>query len=471
MGKKKNRFTLRPYQKSDYKHFKKMIKKHDHVLYGGCTGYGKSAIIYNMVRDAVKKHKRVIVILPRRKLVRQIAETLADFHPSIIMGSDTYYDEFSDVFICSTPTIHNKLKKHGKKYLGNIDTVIVDECHINHMSTSMSLVMKHYWEKAKWCGLSATPIDNAGYRLEGYDYTMYDHQSQDLIELGFLNPTKVMVEDVPKGLDDVKLTGGDYNEAQLAEFMSDDARVNNVYTMWERYCKKEKTIIFAVNITHANIIYDDFIKHKVKAGVVHSDIDESSEDVTLSDFKRGHLDVIINVGKLTTGFDEGSITAMIMARPTKSARLWLQCIGRGLRLHKGKTECLFLDLAGTVAQHGYPTMKRDFNKVRPPKGEASEIDFKDVVCPFCDYSTQFRNCRKEIIETKQHVTRRTYCPNCDEIIKEDVKETKEIEKLKLISDYTNTKKVSDEMVGKFVEQMRKHHNYKPTMDGIHGKGV
>ena len=126
-----------------------------------------------------------------------------------------------------------------------------------------------------------------------------------------------------------------------------------------------------------------------------------------------------------------------------------------------KKDALLLDLAGVVAQHGYPTMKRDFDKVRPERGEASEIDFKDVVCPFCDYSTQFRNCRKEIIETKQHVTRRTYCPNCNEIIKEDVKETKEIERLKLVEDYTNTSKVTDEMVGKFVEKMRKHHNYKP----------
>lgn len=458
----KNRFKLRPYQKQDFKLYKNKSKKHQHILYGGCTGYGKSAIIYNMVKRIIKKGGRVVVIMPRRKLVRQIAETLADFAPSIIMGSDTKYDEHSSVFVASTPTLHNKLGKMKKKYLGHLTDVIIDEAHINHMSKSMSLVSKYYWEDAKWCGFSATPIDAGGFRLEGYDHTMYDHQSQDLIELGWLTPTKVMVEDIPQGLDDVGLTGGDYNEGQLAEFMSDDARVNNVYKMWEQYCSDRKTIIFAVNISHAEIIFNDFIHHGVNAGVVHSDINESHEDMTLEAFKRGKLNVIINVGKLTTGFDEGSITAMIMARPTKSLRLWMQCIGRGLRLYKGKSECLFLDLAGTVAQHGYPTMRRDFNKVRPARGEASEPEFQEMVCPFCEYSTQFRNCKKEIEETKHHVTRRTYCPACGEIINEDVKETKEIKRLKLVEDFTNTSKVSDEDVGKWIVMLQQYKGYKPA---------
>lgn len=461
MGKKKkNNFKLRPYQKSDFKQYKKKSKKHQHILFGGATGYGKSAIIYNLVRNELKQNGRVIIVLPRRKLVRQISETLADFAPSIIMGSDTYYDENASVFVVSTPTMHNKLKTNKSKYFGNITKIIVDEAHINHMSTSMSLLNKYYWNKAAWCGLSATPIDEAGYRLEGYDYTMYEHQSQDLIALGYLTPIKVMVEDVPQGLDNISMTGGDYNESQLAEFMSDDARVNNVYSMWKQYCTERKTIVFAVNISHAEIIFNDFIKHGVKAGIVHSNINEEFEDITLEEFKHGNINVIINVGKLTTGFDEGSITAMIMARPTKSLRLWLQCIGRGIRLHKNKENCLLLDLAGTVAQHGYPTMRRDFNKVKPPKGEAGEVDFKETVCPHCDYSTQFRNCRKEVIETQHHVTRRTYCPNCDEIIKEDVKETKEIKRLKLVEDYTNTKKVTDEMVAEFIVMLQKNRDYK-----------
>ena len=149
-----------------------------------------------------------------------------------------------------------------------------------------------------------------------------------------------------------------------------------------------------------------------------------------------------------------------MARPTKSLRLWIQCIGRGLRLYEGKKDCLFLDLAGTVAQHGYPTMRRDFNKVRPERGEQSEVEFKDMVCPHCDYSAQYRNCRKEIIETKHHITRRTYCPNCNEIIAEDVQETKEIKRLKLVEDISNVSKVSDADIGEFVTDLCAHKGYK-----------
>lgn len=453
------KFKLRDYQKDDMKLYLKHAKKHKHILYGGTTGYGKSAIIYNLVKKQVKKGNVTLIILPRRKLVKQISETLSVFAPSIIMGSDTTYDEHASVFVASTSTLHNKLKKYGKKYLGDLGLVIIDEAHINHLSTSMSLVMKHYWDDARWCGLSATPIDNKGYRLEGYDYTMYHHQAQSLIELGWLSPIKVMVEDTPKGLSDVSMTGGDYNEGELSNFMSDDARVKNVYAMWSKYCIERKTIIFAVSIPHANIIYQDFLNHNIPTGVVHSDIHEDHEEETLHQFKHGELKVLINVGKLTTGYDEPSINAMIMARPTKSLRLWLQCIGRGLRLYKGKKDCLLLDLAGTVEQHGYPTMKRDFNKVKPKPKEKSEITFKELVCPHCDYSTQYRNCRKEVEETEHYIAKRTYCPNCELLINEDVVETKEIERLKLVKDYTNTSKVTDQMVGELVVKMQEKRGY------------
>jgi len=508
--------NLRPYQQDDYDLYKKLSKVHQHILFGGSTGFGKSAVIYNLIKDELAKGGRVVVILPRRKLVHQIKNTLLDFSPSIIMGSDTQYNKNSPLFIASTPTLHNKLKKHGRGYLGGITLVIVDECHINHLSTCMELLRKHYWDSSQWVGLSATPLDKSGYRLEGYDYTLYEHQSQDLIELGYLTPIRVLVEDTPQGLENISLTGGDYNELELSKFMSDSARVGNVYAMWEKYCSDRKTLIFAVSISHAEIIHTEFKKHNVKIGLVHSKIDEKYENVTLQNFRDNKLDVIVNVGKLTTGFDEGSITAMITTQPSRSLRLVLQCAGRATRLHTplddilknvegrvalipsraidfetikrqaknvavflteaeavgydkvitnvypNKEDAIMLDLAGVVAQHGYPTMRRDFNKVRPPKGvsAADLVEFKDIICPFCKYSTQFRNCRKEVLETKSHVTRRTYCPNCNEIIKEDVTETKEIERLRLIEDYTNTKKVTDKMVGEFVVRLQKNRDYK-----------
>jgi len=450
---------LRKYQKKDFKKLNKRLKKLDHVLFGASTGYGKSAIIYNAVKKEVDRGGCVLVIAPRRKLVKQLSEALQDFNPSIVMGSDTNMDENSCVYVASTSTLHNRLKKFGRKYLGKIGMVLIDEVHINFKSTSMSYVEKFYWDTAKWIGLSATPIDECGYRLEGWDYTIYNHQAQDLIDKGWLAPVMVMVEDVPKGLGSIGTVGGDYNEGQLATFMSEDARVNNIYEVWSKYAKDRKVMIFAVNIAHATIIHDDFEKHGVNVGIIHSQMgDDEIEDV-LENFSAGFLDILVNVSMLTTGFDETSVDCLIIARPTKSKRLFIQIIGRGLRLHKGKKDCLILDIAGTIKEHGYPTMRRDFNRVRPKRGESEPLEFSDVTCPYCDYSAQARNCRREVITTKLYITKRRYCPNCDEIISETVEDTKTIERLRLVSDYTNVSKVSDATVGEFVTDLCAHKGY------------
>ncbi|MCD6151559.1 MAG: DEAD/DEAH box helicase family protein [Deltaproteobacteria bacterium] len=457
MSKKK----LRPYQKSDIKLLKKALERNDHVLFGASVSFGKSLVIQRMVKAELKKGGKVLVITPRRKLTRQLLDTLAEFHPSILMGADTVYHRDSQIFCATTPTLNSRLKKQGKKLLGDISLILYDEVHISFNGQSMELCKKLYWDTAKWVGLSGTPIDAAGYRMENWDFTIYNHQMQDLVDLKYLTPLKVMVEEVPEGLDQVGMVGGDYNESQLAEFMSDEARVSNVYQVWKKYARKRKTMIFAVNIAHAEIIYNDFIDKGVKTGIAHSKLHERDEDVVLREFEHGDIQVLVNVGKFTAGYDNPSVDALIIARPTKSLALFIQISGRAVRLKKGKKDALLLDISGVIAQHGHPMQRRNFNRVRPPKGASEPIEFKDIECPHCGYTTQRKNMRKEQIVNKLHTINRLYCPNCEEIVDEVVNDTKEIARMQLVKDITNVKKVSDEKVGKFVEKIRAHKDYKP----------
>ena len=455
------KIKLRPYQKQDFKEVIQDLKKNNHVIFGGSTGYGKSVCILKLVsREIRKKHGRVLVIAPRRKLVKQLKETLGDHYPSIIMGTDTIYRKESDLFIASMATLQRRLKTYGRKYLNDISMIVIDEVHIGTSGKSFEILKKLYWEESKWVGFSATPIDSQGYRMEGWDNTIYNYQAQDLIELGFLTPIKIMVTEKPEGLDNVGIVGGDYNEGQLGEFMSEEARVNNVYEMWKKYAQKRLSIIFAVNIAHAEVILEDFKKHNIKVGIVHSGLHESDEEYTMQEFADRKLDVVINVGKLTTGVDIPPIDCLIIARPTKSKSLIKQIVGRGLRLYKGKKNTLILDLAGVVAQHGYLTKKFDFNRVRQTRDDNEPMLFNDMVCPYCEYEFQPRNARREVITKKLFITTRTYCPNCHEITKEVVVDTKKIKRLELVKDYTNTTKVSDKQVGKFIEKLQMSAGYK-----------
>ncbi|WIA11758.1 hypothetical protein OEZ85_011853 [Tetradesmus obliquus] len=110
-----------------------------------------------------------------------------------------------------------------------------------------------------------------------------------------------------------------------------------------------KAIGFAVDIEHAEALNSLFLQAGVCSGVVHSkrSIDEVKLDI--SRFRRGGLDVLWNCEKLTEGFDEPSISALLLARPTKSTGLYTQMLGRGLRRGPGKDNCLVLDF--TDKQH------------------------------------------------------------------------------------------------------------------------
>ncbi|KAF6265835.1 hypothetical protein COO60DRAFT_1456872 [Scenedesmus sp. NREL 46B-D3] len=110
-----------------------------------------------------------------------------------------------------------------------------------------------------------------------------------------------------------------------------------------------KAIGFAVDIEHAEALNTLFLQAGVRSAVVHSKRSVDEVKLDISRFRKGALDVLWNCEKLTEGFDEPSIDALLLARPTKSTGLYTQMLGRGLRRAPGKDNCLVLDF--TDKQH------------------------------------------------------------------------------------------------------------------------
>jgi len=449
---------LRPYQKNDFKACNKLFKIHNHILFGAATGYGKSAIIHKFA----KKYKRVLIIAPRRKLVNQLYTTLELLEPSVVMGNDYRNNDTSTIHIASMATLQRRLATHGKDYIGNLDLIIIDEVHVGFNSKGMNILKELYWnDKTKWVGLSATPIDSSGYRLEGWDYTLYNNQTKDLIKIGMLKDVDVLVTDKPKDLDTLRIVAGDYNEGELDALMSEDGRVSNIFHIWKRYAQGCKTMIFAVSINHAELIYKDFVNNGVVGvGVVHSERDENEEEILLEQFETDEIHTIINVGKLTTGFDNTSVDCLLIARPTKSVALFMQICGRGLRKHENKPICKILDVAGVIEQHGFPTMKRDFNIKKPKPSEKKDTELKEITCPECEYVTQIKNCKRVRTELENITQTVWYCPNCDAIIRETIIDNNEVKRLKRIADYTNVDDIKAKDVQNIMVQIQVYKDYK-----------
>lgn len=444
---------LRIYQKKDYKELNCLLKEYQHVLFGAVTGYGKSAIILKLTKKFLKKNKRVLVIAPRRKLVEQLSETCSDYSHSIIMGSDTVIELDVDLTVASSASIVNRIAM-----LGDIDVIIIDEAHINHSGKIMKTLRDRYWDSATWIGLTATPIDEKGYRLEGYDHTMYNHQAEDLIKLGYLTPIEVYVRKTPKGLDAVSITNGDYNAKELGELMSQGNLVTKVHKVYKKYNKKRlKTLVFAVNITHGKKILDEFLNDGIPADIIHSKMHKDKIKEVLHRYHTGEINVLINVAMLTTGYDEPSVGCLIMARPTKSLRLYLQMVGRAIRLYKGKKKAIMLDLSGVVDNLGHPTKHRNFNKIKPPNQKAEVLlEHKELECPFCKKEFQRMDCRAKLKTTKKYEKTTLFCPHCDEVIDEVVVEYTKAQKMEL---WVEKDKMTDAKMKAFLDHIRRRMGY------------
>ena len=138
-------------------------------------------------------------------------------------------------------------------------------------------------------------------------------------------------------------------------------------------------LAFCSGVDHARHVRDAIRGHGVSCETVTGDMPGPERDAILAAFKAGRLRCVTNANVLTTGFDAPGTDLIALLRPTKSAGLYVQMVGRGTRPAEGKEDCLVLDFAGNTARHG-PIDTVDGG--RQERGEApGEAPVK--TCPEC----------------------------------------------------------------------------------------
>ena len=162
-------------------------------------------------------------------------------------------------------------------------------------------------------------------------------------------------ENIDGDLESVRTDKGEYNTADLARLMEKDVHVGSAVNAYRRYGEGRKhVVVFAVTISHAEKLAGAFTAAGFPSGCVHSEMPQADRRRVLADFESGLLEVVCNVGVLTEGWDCTAVDCMLMCRPTLSPALYVQMIGRGLRPHPGKKDCLVLDMSGNCRRHGDP---------------------------------------------------------------------------------------------------------------------
>ncbi len=448
-------FKLFKHQKNQNKKTRKLLTKYDHVLYGATTGFGKSDALWDLIKNDLKNDERVLVLAPYRKLIFQLEQTFATYQPHIVMGTIDRGSNISGLVLASMDTMNNRMKK-GSKYFEGFDKIYIDEAHIScnfppEKTSRMKLLYDKYWHTAKWVGFTATPIKANGYRLEGWDKTIYKYQTAKLIEMGYLADYYYYA---PKDIDLSKMRTnslGEYVAEDIEEVTNTPTAVKSVKKIWKKYGKnKKKVLIFASSINHAELLKDS-IKGSF---VIHSKMKEIDQQKILDDFKISSVGTLINVGMLTTGFDDPTVDMLIIARPIRSVRLFIQVAGRALRKYEDKVSLIF-DMCSVYQNCGLPKDIRDFNRVKGEVVQKNEAEDTVMRCDLCNEVSPRNTFSIKKRVTKKSIIQEFTCPACEQMCKETRVPLAKAENVGRV-DEIEVKKLSfkerKEIVGNLVEE-------------------
>lgn len=354
------------------------------------TGSGKSVILGGFIGRALRDHPdtHILVVTHVKELVEQDAKAIRNLCPHASVGiysAGLGKKQLKQVTVASIQSIYRT-----KTFYGRFDLIIVDEAHlIPHGDSGMYRKLLEESVKAnqdvKLIGLTATPYRlDSGLLHEGdgamFDGISYEANVADLIDQGFLcRLTSKHGADVD--LQGVRTLGGEYNLGQLGERMSAMELVeHHAGLIVSRCAARNSWLIFCVTVKHAAQITSALRDRGVSAEYVSGDMGDEERDGKIARFKSGEVKALVNCNILTTGFDHPPLDAIVMLRPTLSPGLYVQMVGRGLRLHESKADCLVLDFGGNVRRHGF------IDAVEPPrkgkKGPAQSAPIKE--CPRCN---------------------------------------------------------------------------------------
>jgi DNA repair protein RadD len=342
------------------------------------TGWGKTVLASEIVASARAKEKRVLFTVPAIALVDQAMESFMAhgvYDIGVIQAQHAMTNWSQPVQIASVQT----LQRRG---LPKADVVIVDEAH-KWFRFYEKWFFDEAWKNIPIIGLSATPWTKGLGRY--YDELIVAGTTEELIEQGLLSPFRVFAPSHPD-LNGVRTVAGDYHEGDLSTVMSKSPMVADVVSTWRALGEGRPTLCFAVDRAHAKHLQRQFQEAGITCGYQDANTTDSERREIKRQFHSGELNVVCNVGTLTTGVD-WDVRCIIFARPTKSKMLFVQIAGRGLRTAEGKDCCVFLDHSDTHLRLGFVTdiKTSTLNDGRSKSAEQEDRISLPKECPQCHY--------------------------------------------------------------------------------------
>jgi DNA repair protein RadD len=388
------------------------------------TGTGKSFVIAEFIRRLLSRSSRARVMVATHvaELVAQNHKELIELWPSAPAGIYSAglkrRDVTTPITFCGIDSVAKRIDEFG-----HIDVLLVDECHLISDKDDTRYLkaidgLRRRNPQLRVIGLSATPYRlGLGLLTEGKvfthvstDYCSFEKFNQ-LLDDGYMVPCVPKRTEFELDTNTVGTRGGEFIQAELQAAVDKEAITKRALAEAISHGRRRRHwLVFCTGVEHAEHVCGELNKLGFPALCVHSDVKElgagitqrpgeSIRDAHFRAFKEGLVAALVGVSVFGTGFNFPPVDFIVFLRPTKSAIIWVQFLGRGTRpvYAKGydlstkegrlaaiaastKQNCLVLDFGGNTRRLGPindPVIPRK-------KGEKKSgmVPFK--ICPICD---------------------------------------------------------------------------------------
>ncbi|KAI0909340.1 P-loop containing nucleoside triphosphate hydrolase protein [Ustulina deusta] len=335
---------------------------HKRVGISLATGAGKTVVFTRLI-DRIQPSSpyatQTLILAHRRELVEQAARHCSNAYPSktveVEMGN-LHASGRADITIASIQSLTSG-DRISKFDPGLFKLVLVDEAH-HIVAPGYLRTLEHFGldekkeESPILVGVSATFSRFDGLRLgAAIDEIVYHKDYVDMIGEKWLSDVLFTTVESTADITKVKSgANGDFQPGELSKAINTD-RINEVTVRsWlARAADRKSTLVFCVDLAHVAGLTRAFRQHGIDARFVTGDTPKVERGDRLDAFKRGEFPVLVNCGVFTEGTDIPNIDCVVLARPTRSRNLLVQMIGRGMRLHPGKTNCHIIDMVSSLA--------------------------------------------------------------------------------------------------------------------------
>lgn len=389
---------LRGYQQEALDAIDESLQTHTRVAAVVPTGGGKTVIFAHLIEREHRKGRKALVLVHREELAEQAKTKLHSVAPDLSIGivKAERNEVDADVIIASVQTLVRPERRDSIKAAGEIGIVIVDECHHAVARTWMevltdfgcfpepdtgALLTVPEYVGTPAVGFTATLSRNDGKGLgDVWETVAFERDINWMIDHGYLTDVRGQAVTVD-GLDlaTIARSKGDYQEGELGNALIESGAAEVVAQAYLEHARQpdnkwdlpgvRQGVLFAPTVASAQEFSYALTRAGIASAVIHGGMPGEDRALIYKHYEAGDIRVLTTCMVLTEGWDAPWCEVAVIARPTQSAALYTQMVGRVLRPWPGKDDALVLDVVGIAGRHKLQSLT-DLVKTAVQEGES-----------------------------------------------------------------------------------------------------